>query len=219
MVSASFIDNLEHLDQQFTLFLNGVNSQISDQIWMFFSAKLVWIPLYLACVYFLFRRMGWKKALMCLASAGLTFALCDQVANLVKDSACRFRPCWDHTMLSNGLNILEGRGGFFGFFSAHSANAFAIAVCLTIGFRNDRKHTYNAFFIGSFLWAALVGSSRIFVGKHFFGDVVVGAIVGMSIGYFISMLARYIIQKHIDKVPATGLTFRIFRKAETTAEG
>ena len=48
--------------------------------------------------------------------------------------------------------------------------------------------------------------SRIFVGKHYLGDVIVGTIVGLTIGYFVGMLARYIIQTRIDKVPVTGLT-------------
>lgn len=215
MVCTSFIDSLVRVDQDLTLFLNSVSGPVSDHFWLFFSNKIVWIPLYAACAVALFIRLGWKKALVLLATAALTFAICDQFANLIKNSVCRLRPSWNYRMVSGGIEILEGRGGFFGFFSAHSANAFAIAACLTIGFRNDTSHTYNLFFIFSFLWAALVGSSRIFVGKHFFMDVVVGAIVGLTIGYFVSMLARYLIQKHIDKVPTTGLTLKLFRKPMT----
>ena len=217
MVCASFIDSLLKADQQFTLMLNGVNCSFSDQFWLLFSNKIIWGPAYLICALFLFKRLGWKKALVVLASAGITFALCDQFANLIKNSACRLRPSYNYWMISNGVNVLEGRGGLFGFFSAHAANAFAVAVCLTIGFRNDTTHTYNAFCTWSIVWAALVGISRVFVGKHFFLDVAVGSITGAVIGYFIGMLARFIIQKYMDKVEPTGLTLSYLKKSSIKA--
>lgn len=218
MVCASFLDGILALDQKFTLLLNGVSCPASDQFWLLFSSKSTWVPTYLICAFFLFKRLGWKKALMVLASAGLTFALCDQFANLVKNSACRLRPSYNYWMISNGVNILEGRGGLFGFFSAHAANAFAVAVCITIGFRNDRTHSYNAFCTWSLIWAFLVAVSRIFVGKHFFLDVAIGTMVGLTVGYFMGMLNRYLIQKYIEKVKPTGLTFKYHLTPETTAE-
>jgi len=206
MVCASFIETIQVWDQDATLFLNGLHCSASDQFWMFMSNKLAWAPLYLICAYFLFRRLGWKKALIVLASVGLAFLLCDQISNLFKNSVGRLRPSYNYRMISGGLNLLEGRGGLFGFFSAHAANAFAVALCMNIGLRNDPEHTYNAFCKWSIVWATMVAVSRIFVGKHFLGDVLVGTMVGILIGYFVAMATRYIIQKHIDKIPTTGFS-------------
>ena len=206
MVSASLIGFLHRIDQDATLFLNSLSTPMTDQLWVLMSDKTVWIPAYALCAWFLFRRLGWKKASIVLISIGLAFGLCDQFSNIVKHSVDRLRPSYSARMLLGGLNLLEGRGGFFGFFSAHAANAFALAMCLIIGFRNDRTHTYNAFYKIALTWAALVAVSRIFVGKHYLGDVIVGAIIGLTIGYFVGMLVRYVIQTRIDKVPATGLT-------------
>ncbi len=206
MVSASLIGFLHRIDQDATLFLNSLSTPMTDQLWVLMSDKTVWIPAYALCAWFLFRRLGWKKASIVLISIGLAFGLCDQFSNLVKHSVDRLRPSYSARMLLGGLNLLEGRGGFFGFFSAHAANAFALAMCLIIGFRNDRTHTYNAFYKLALTWAALVAASRIFVGKHYLGDVIVGTIIGLTIGYFAGMLARYVIQTRIDKVPVTGLT-------------
>ncbi len=206
MVSASLIGFLHRIDQDATLFLNSLSTPMTDQLWVLMSDKTVWIPAYALCAWFLFRRLGWKKASIVLISIGLAFGLCDQFSNLVKHSVDRLRPSYSARMLLGGLNLLEGRGGFFGFFSAHAANAFALAMCLIIGFRNDRTHTYNAFYKIALTWAALVAASRIFVGKHYLGDVIVGTIIGLTIGYFAGMLARYVIQTRIDKVPVTGLT-------------
>jgi len=197
------IDYLNGLDQEITLFINNLSIPATDRFWMFMSDKTVWIPSYLLCVYFLFKRLGWKKALIVIASAGIAFALCDQLSNIVKHSVDRLRPSYDHRMLTEGLTVLERRGGFFGFFSAHAANAFAFVVCLIIGFWNDKRHIYKAFTISALTWAALVATSRIFVGKHYFGDVLVGTLVGLGIGYCCGMLARHAIRRFVDRTPST----------------
>ena len=201
MVSTSFIDQINRADQEITLLINSLSWSWTDWFWMVMSDIKTWIPAYLICVYFLFERLGWKKALIVIASAALGFLLCDQLSTLVKHSVLRLRPNYTSRMLRDGLTILEKRGGFYGFFSAHAANSFSLAVCLILGFRNDKTHTYKAFRACALVWATLVSFSRIIVGKHFFGDILVGAIVGVTIGYSFGMLARFIIRKYIDRNP------------------
>ena len=212
MVGLALIEALESADKQATLFLNGLHSGVTDPFWIMMSDKIVWVPLYAIAVFFLFKHLGWKKALVVIASVLLAFLVCDQFSNLVKHTAGRLRPGYNADMVRGGLVLLEGRGGYYGFFSAHAANTFATAMCLIIGFRNSGDHTYNAFYKFALLWAALVSASRIFVGKHFLGDVLVGTAVGITVGYFTGMLARYVIQRYIDKVPPTGLTFVFDKK-------
>ena len=43
----------------------------------------------------------------------------------------------------------------------------------------------------------MVGISRIFVGKHYLGDVLVGFIVGAAAGMAFGYLARLLIRKYI----------------------
>ncbi len=203
MGSLAVIEYLHGLDQDITLLINNLSNPATDQFWMFMSDKAVWIPAYILCAYFLFRRLGWKKALVVIISAGIAFALCDQLSNIVKHSVDRLRPSYDRRMLVEGLRVLERRGGFYGFFSAHAANAFAFVLCLIIGFRNDMEHNYLAFSISVLMWATLVAASRIFVGKHYFGDVLVGAIIGIIIGYACGKAARLIIKRFLEKKPVT----------------
>lgn len=209
MVCASIIETLHHADQELTLLINSWSTPATDAFWVMMSDKLFWTPTYAVCAFFLFKRLGWKRALVVLASVGAAFAICDQFSNLIKHAVLRLRPGYSYWMLDGGLNVLEGRGGFYGFFSAHAANAYATAFCLTIGFRNDTTHTYNAFCKWALAWAMLVSISRIFVGKHYLGDVIVGAIIGAVIGYLVGMMTRYLIQRYVDKVPATGFSFLI----------
>lgn len=41
-------------------------------------------------------------------------------------------------------------------------------------------------------WATLVAISRIFVGKHFLGDVIVGTLVGLAIGSLVAVFVAWI---------------------------
>ena len=185
----SWIMFLHHLDQHLTLALNSLHSPLSDAVWILFSDKKVWYLMYLVLAVLLFRRAGWKKALVVLVSVALTVAACDQFANLIKYSVARLRPVWDNWMVAGGLHRLEGRGNFYGFFSAHAANSFGVAVCVLMGFRGaDRKHDYSRMAWILFSWAALVGISRVFVGKHFLGDVLAGTMVGLLFGWIIGKI-------------------------------
>lgn len=188
------LQELERLDQDLTLAINSWNCRFTDPIWEFFSDIPVWIPLYVIIVAFIIYRLGWKKGMVVIAAAALTFAFCDQFSNFIKASTERLRPLHDPYMLHNGLHILE-KGGKFGFFSAHAANAFGLATCTFAGLRSDIGIKYRGYAGFMYTWAALVSISRIFVGKHFLGDVIVGICVGVLAGYAFGSLSRYIIRR------------------------
>ena len=196
-----FWQNVHHLDQQLTLAINSWNSAVTDPIWAFLSMKLVWVPLYVAILALIIWKLGWKKGGILVLGTVLTIVFCDQFANLIKFSVARIRPLHDDFMVSNGLNILE-LGGGYSFFSAHAANSFGLAGCTWFGLKNclkDSPDPVNAKIVKwygwfMFTWASLVAISRIFVGKHYLGDVIVGTIVGLiigcSLGIAVSMINR-----------------------------
>lgn len=189
---------LEQLDRNLTLLINGWNSPFSDPIWSFISDIPVWIPMYAAIVVFLIIRLGWKKGLIVVAAALLTFGFCDQFSNLIKDLTERLRPCNDPYMLNNGLHVLES-GGVYGFFSAHAANAFGLASSTYIGIRMDKRLKYRGYAVWMFTWATLVAISRVFVGKHFLGDVIIGTVVGLAAGIAFGYLARWVCKRFLQE--------------------
>ncbi len=186
---------LHELDQQITLYLNSLHSGVTDPIMIFFSNIPVWIPMYILVAVFLFIRLGWKKALIAVISITLTFVFCDQLANLFKNGIGRLRPCHDEFMVGEGLRILEGKGGMFGFFSGHASNAFGFATSSSMAFRNDSRLRYRGYSAWIFFWAVMVSLSRIFVGKHYVGDVMVGIIAGTLIGLACGFAARLAVRK------------------------
>lgn len=191
--------SLHHTDKDITLAINQLHCQFSDFAWQLFSNKEIWYVLYAAVAFFLFRRLGWKKALVVVGACILCIVGCDQLANFTKAAAGRLRPCCDGEMISRGLHILEGYGGRYGFYSAHAANAMSFAVCSAIGFRLDRRHSYRSYSILIIVWALLVGFSRIFVGKHFFGDVMTGFLVGAAVGFALGKISTAICRKWLDR--------------------
>ncbi len=198
------------MDQLLTLEINSWHSFITDPIWAFFSDKFVWAPMYAAIIALLIWKLGWKRGLMVLAGALLTFAFCDQFSNLIKHAVGRIRPLHDEFMIAQGLHVLE-RGGGYSFFSAHSANAFGLAFSTFVGMKRSimgpsvrsnqttqpeslsttatMPKWLKAYGWWMFFWAFMVAISRIFVGKHYLGDVIVGILVGSLAGYCFARLS------------------------------
>lgn len=195
-------EQIHELDQQMTLAVNSIHSGFTDHMMLAFSNIRIWIPMYVLVTVFLFIRLGWKKALVAIASIALTFLCCDQIANIFKDGIARLRPCHDPYMVSEGLRILEGKGGLYGFFSGHSSNSFGFAVSSYMAFRNDSRKRYRGYAAWIFFWAAMVSISRIFVGKHYIGDVTVGIIFGVIAGLIFGLAARWIMKRLPEKYPA-----------------
>lgn len=195
---------IHKFDQAITLEINSWDSSLTDPIWQFLSDVPAWIPMYVLIVALLIWKLGWKRGLLVVLAAGLTFGFCDQFSNLIKDAVGRVRPLNDMFMLSNGLNVLEKGSTSYSFFSAHAANAFGLATCTFTALRQilrrekSRCHMpgwLKAYGIWMFIWAPLVAISRVFVGKHYLGDVLVGALVGMAAGYAFARLAALLSQK------------------------
>lgn len=197
----SFIEALEQIDRNATLAINSLHGDFFDQVWMLFSHRTIWIPLYLAMAGVLIWKLGWKKGLLAIFAAALCILCVDQFCNLVKDTVARLRPCNDPYTVANGLWILEAPSAKYpyGFFSAHAGNAVAFALFTVLALRNRFRIDAHAKVVSTalLLWAFLVGVSRIFVGKHYLGDVLVGFIVGAVISWIIYKVYNLVERKAI----------------------
>jgi undecaprenyl-diphosphatase len=80
------------------------------------------------------------------------------------------------------IHLPDGCGGMYGFCSSHAANSFALATSVYL-ISQTKTFSYILF-----IWAIIVGYSRIYIGAHFPLDVLVGAIIGMAIALLIKKI-------------------------------
>lgn len=182
------LDRVVALDREFFLALNGGAYPWLDPLMRAGSNMLVWFPLYAFLLFLLQRRWGWKG----LGIGAVCIALMIVVADtgsvvLFKNTVQRLRPC--HAPDLSGLIYMAGTecGGRFGFISSHATNHFAIA-----GFMSgilQRVPRWGTPFL--LLWAAYVSYSRIYLGAHYPGDVLVGALYGSLVGFIFFRIFRW----------------------------
>ena len=174
MMLIDFLSVLSDADTDLLLAINGWRAEWADYFMYAFSGKLVWIPMYAAILYVIFRNLGWKMALGCIVTVALTITFADQVcATLIRPVACRLRPANLENPISDLVQIVNGyRGGRYGFPSCHAANTFGLAFFVFYIFRNRLLTTFIMF------WAVLTCYSRSYLGVHYPGDLLAGALVG-----------------------------------------
>lgn len=176
-------------DKQAMIFLNNLGSSTFDPFWILVSEKWFWIPLYVIFLYFLYKNFNKKSLFYILIFLALGITASDQIANIFKFGFERLRPCHDPSL--EGLLREVKCGGKFGFYSAHSSNSFFVATYLTILL--GKKIKQLPYFL--FVWAAIVAYSRVYLGMHFPGDIIIGAIMGILLALFFGTLAKKVIKK------------------------
>lgn len=181
------------MDKEIFLALNSYHNAWLDQLIMFLSTTTAWIPLYLFLLYLIVRNFR-KETWLVLVAIAITIVLADQITStIMKPFFARLRPSYEPG-LEGMVNIVNHyRGGKYGFASSHAANTFGIATLMWFLLKG-----YRPWIALLFLWALLVGYTRVYLGVHYPGDILVGEFVGFLCGLAVYFLFRYL-KNFLDK--------------------
>jgi undecaprenyl-diphosphatase len=187
----AMLKELIEWDKELLIFLNSFHTPWLDPVMIVITKTFFWIPLYAFLIYLMFRNFK-KEAWFILIGATITIILADQITStFMKPFFARLRPSQDPTMAGLLYHVDGYKGGIYGFSSGHAANTFGVALFVWLTLKPIYK------WIGwIFLWAALMTYTRIYLGVHFPGDILVGATIGLGCGWIGYQFSCYLRRRY-----------------------
>jgi len=191
------LEKLLEIDRDIFVFLNSLGSEPFDPFWEFITRQVSWIPVFALILYLAFKRLGWKHAILLILMVSVLVALTDQTTNLIKNTLQRLRPGNDPE-IAGFIRAVQYRSSF-SFVSGHASTSMAVTIFLYWVLRPYLK--YMGLF---FIWPAIFAYSRIYLGLHYPGDILMGYLWGIITSFlvlklYIYLRDRYFPQKeHLD---------------------
>lgn len=181
-------------DRDLLLALNGSDSLFWDNLMMGITGTAVWLPVAAVLLYVLIKNNSMREVGLIVLMIALVILASDQFASsFCKPYFARFRPSNDPEIMYL-VDVVNGyRGGRYGFISSHAANTFSVALFLSLLIRNG----WTTFSL--FLWAAVCSYSRIYLGVHYPGDILCGALWGLLVGGLFYWLYTYLRNRFISQ--------------------
>ena len=187
------MSTLSSIDSELFLYLNGLHVGWMDKIMILITNMWIWFPLYLLLIYWTVKQYG-KHCWWVFLAVGVVVLCSDQLSSHVfKPVFQRLRPCYNPD-LQDLIHLPKGlAGGRYSFTSSHAANTFAVAAFLAPTLRNYKPWSGLALY----LWAFISSYSRIYLGFHYPGDILCGAILGILVGLVLwKVFQQSVIEKH-----------------------
>ncbi len=166
----------------FTKINHDWTNSFLDYIFPLWREAITWVPLYIFLLVFVFINFG-KKAWPWVAGLLVTVLLTDQISShIIKPYVDRMRPCHDIYLADNIRLLLRYCSDSRSFTSSHATNHFGVTFFIYFTMKPYFKKWGYLFFA----WAATISYGQVYIGVHYPLDVICGALLGSSIGYFIA---------------------------------
>ena len=176
------LEYLMNLDRDVFLYLNNLGSEQWDGLWLFITKQLNWIVIFIIILYLVLKNYGWKHAVLIILMISLLILITDQTTNhLFKYRFTRLRPGSDPAL--DGLMRAVKTSKTFSFISGHASNSMAACFFLYTVLKSRVKYIEIMF-----LWPLVFAYSRIYLGLHYPGDILVGYIWGILMALLVLKL-------------------------------
>lgn len=179
-------------DHDLFLAMNFDGGPVVDRIMVLCSTPAAWAWLYVLMLWLVWRRGGWRTALLFAAAAGAALGLADMIAGIFKHAGllgglwpsfpARLRPM--HTPELEGLIHTVREGGRYGTVSAHAATMTALCV---VAIPAVGRRWFSVLMVAV---TAAICYSRIYLAYHFPFDIVLGVATGLLSGFAAVAAAR-----------------------------
>lgn len=178
------LEKISELDRQLFIYLNSLGSDRFDGLWLFITKQINWLPVFILIFYLAYKHLGWRHLLLILGIIALLITVTDQTTNhLFKYRFQRLRPGSNPDL--NGLIRAVQTRKSFSFISGHASNSMAAAFFLYMVLK-----PYVRYMGIIFLWPLIFAYSRIYLGLHYPGDILVGYFWGILMA--VIMLKVYV---------------------------
>ena len=185
------MEKLNALDTKIFYWINQHHCTVADYVLYVFTQHWMWAVVLSGLFVWAMtkEKKSWWPLLLGIA---LCFLLADRVSVMCfKDVFQRLRPC--HALPDVRMIFGMGCGGQYGFISSHAANSFALAMFFALWCRRNIRIKFLPYV--AFAWAILPSYSRPYLGKHYPGDIICGAVVGVLLGIATYLFVNYIYTK------------------------
>lgn len=182
------LETLQQWDKELFLFLNNLGIERYDGFWLFVTRIESWIWLFVLFFILIFKAMKRRRALFASGFVLLTLGLAFSASYFTKLYTARLRPNREESVATLA-RILQDPNSF-SFFSGHASSSFAVTTFMVLLLQQHYRAIYLAY-----LWPLLFVVSRVYVGVHYPGDVLVGAMAGVAIALIMYRIYRYILKR------------------------
>lgn len=184
------IQRLVDIDKQLMLALNGSDSLYMDGVMKIFTTTAVWIPVALVLLFVVLKNNTLRNSFLVILAVVLTIVACDQISSgIIKPLVGRLRPSHDPEFMHLIDTFNSYRSGSYSFTSSHACNSFGLFIIISLLIRN------RTLSLTLLLWACINSYSRVYLGVHYPGDILCGAILGTLIGSTVYLIYSFIHRK------------------------
>lgn len=189
------MEALQNIDVQLFLYLNNLGTEAWDGFWMIITDKYLAFPLYGLLALLVLWKTGFKAAVVSGFMILVTVATAYVISYLFKHGIARPRPCNVFDIGTEMRFPLAAKGkecGDFGFVSSHATVGMAMITLIAF----ILKPYYKYLIFPLLAWVALFSYSRIYVGKHYPADLIVGILIGFVVGLVAFKMRAWILRKY-----------------------